>query len=433
MSIVSADRPIDKKHSPIYNIRIVALFLCLLPGSAFAAVPSADVPVYEVSQKWLAVEIALLYYVNAGMPEDTADLLTALDEFSRTVEAFHRSPLYVSGAVTAFSPGELTRNITDLTELLSRSVREGQTTEVRESAILELSVEIHRELARWQFLDSEMADHIHMAYFSQFFILIAIIIIMTLFVWRLYGALEHSRARGKQSAAFSRWVVLAQEQERSRIARELHDSIAQELGVLEMRVQAIRRIGGDATEAGRAGIQELCTELSAGHGELIEKVRIICNGLVPPELRHQGLADALRRLCYDFGKAAGIECRLTVQEGFSSGPLSAEMQLQCFRLVQEALSNIRKHAEAAEATVLLRNADFGGDKTRKGLLICVSDDGKGFPPGRRPLSAENAGRFPSGHLGIRGMYERITILGGKLSFISEEGEGTMVKIEAPLL
>jgi signal transduction histidine kinase len=102
-----------------------------------------------------------------------------------------------------------------------------------------------------------------------------------------------------------------------------------------------------------------------------------------------------------------------------------EMQLQCFRLVQEALTNIWKHAEASEVTVVLRNAGFGGNKTKPGLLICVSDDGKGF-------AAPCRTHTPAGHLGIRGMYERITILGGVLSFVSEEGEGTMVKIEAPL-
>jgi signal transduction histidine kinase len=107
-----------------------------------------------------------------------------------------------------------------------------------------------------------------------------------------------------------------------------------------------------------------------------------------------------------------------------------EMQLQCYRLVQEALTNIQKHAGATEATVLLRNAGFGGDKARPGLLICVCDDGRGFvyPSGAETVPAENT----AGHLGIRGMYERIAILGGALSFISERGEGTMVKIDAPL-
>jgi signal transduction histidine kinase len=255
-----------------------------------------------------------------------------------------------------------------------------------------------------------MADTVHMEYFRQFVIFITLIVIMSLLVWRLTISLEKARVKGKQSASFSRQMVLGREEERSRIARELHDSVAQELSALKMKVSRIN------------------PELSRSHAELIDRVRSICNDLVPPEFRHQGLADALRKLCYDFEKTANIECRITVQEGFSPDPMPVEMQLQCFRLVQEALANIRKHAEAREATVVLRSADYGGTKTRPGLLICVSDDGKGFS---YPVSAAQEGS--SDHFGIRGMFERIEILGGELSFISEEGEGTMVKIEAPLI
>ncbi|GHV04312.1 hypothetical protein FACS189485_09420 [Spirochaetia bacterium] len=425
-------------------VPLTVLILCLFCGKVFAAGAqaglSADVPMYEVLQKWMDVETALLNYAAAGTPAElpaaplgTGRLLATLEDFGRSVNAFLRSPLYESGAVTDFSQRELTQNIAVLTESLLQAIQAEQGAGFPESAavpgplVLELSGEIRSELARWQYLDSGMADHIHMAYFSQFFIFIAIIITMALFVWRLYLALEHSRIRGKQSAAFSRQMVLAQEQERSRIARELHDSVAQELSALEMKVSEIHRAAHSNT-ADSNTVQELCTELSAGHVDLIDRVRTICNNLIPPELRHQGLPDALRRLCYNFEKTADIECRITVHDGFSIEPMPAEMQLQCFRLVQEALTNIRKHAEASEATVLLRNADFDADK-RPGLLICVSDDGRGFVP---PLSAKDAGSS-AGHFGIRGMYERITILGGILNFTSAEGEGTMVKIEAPLL
>jgi signal transduction histidine kinase len=93
-----------------------------------------------------------------------------------------------------------------------------------------------------------------MKYFSQFFIFIALIIVMALFVWRLYLALEKSRVWGKQRAAFSRQMVFAQEQERARIARELHDSVAQELSVLGMQVSQISRACGPDTAADIAGI-----------------------------------------------------------------------------------------------------------------------------------------------------------------------------------
>ncbi|MDR1949589.1 MAG: sensor histidine kinase [Spirochaetaceae bacterium] len=413
-------------------VQVGVLLLCFLPGKGFAAeedMPVEDMSVYEVSQKWMHVETELLNYVSARHPADAwppaENLLAALEGFSESVEGFLQSPLYESGRLTAFSQRDTTRNITTLLDELERAVRAEQTRgDADDNAILEFSGEIRKELARWLYLDSAMADTIHLKYFYQFIVFITLIVIMSLFVWRLTVSLEKARVKGKESAAFSRRIVLGQEQERSRIARELHDSVAQELSVMEMKVLQISRRAGDL--AGGAEIREICTELSAGHAGLIAGVRTICNDLVPPEFRHQGLADALRKLCYDFGKTTGLECRITVQEGFTTGPMTVQMQLQCFRLVQEALGNIREHAEAREVTVVLRNA---GDNTKPALLICVSDDGKGFA---HPRSADDTGRLPAGHFGIRGMYERAAILGGTLSFIGEEGEGTMVKIEAPL-
>ncbi|MDR1908842.1 MAG: sensor histidine kinase [Spirochaetaceae bacterium] len=424
----------------LFDLYAGVLLLCLLPGKGFAAGTGVEAPMsaYEVSQKWMNMETELLNYVSARPPSEVRPpeeagppaaekLLAALDDFSKSVDGFLQSPLYESGRLTPFSQTDTTGNITPLIGELERAIRAGQT-----GAVLNLSGEIRKELARWLYLDSAMADTIHLKYFYQFIVLITLIVIMSVLVWRLTVSLEKARVKGKESAAFSRQVVLGQEQERSRIARELHDSVAQELSVLEMKVSQILYRVGPGDPSGE--IQALCSGLSAGHTELIARIRAICNDLAPPEFRHQGLADALRKLCYDFEKAAGIECRITVPEGFSAGPMPVQMQLQCFRLVQEALANIRKHAEAKEATVVLRNADYGG---KPALLICVCDDGKGFAP---PQSAADTARLPSpaqadspGHFGIRGMYERIAILGGRLSFISEEGEGTMVKIEAPLV
>jgi signal transduction histidine kinase len=374
--------------SVIEYIQIGILLLCFLSEKGFAAEESpgadaalgtaarTDMSVYEVSQKWVQVETELLNYITArklfaqgtdpGSPRE--NLLTALADFRLSVDGFLHSPLYKSGMITAFSPKDMTRNITYLTEELAQAIRVEQT-----DAVLNSSEEIRTELARWQYLDSAMADTIHLEYFYQFIIFITLIIIMSLFVWQLNRALEKVRVKGKQSAAFSRQMMLGREQERSRVARELHDSVAQELSALAMKVSQIRH------RIDSAEIQNLCTELNASHTGLIARVRTICNDLAQPEFRHQGLADALRKLCYDFGKTANIECRITVMDGFSPDPMPVEMQLQCFRLVQEALTNIRKHAEASEATVVLRNTGYGPGKTRPGLRICVSDDGKGLP------------------------------------------------------
>jgi len=163
-----------------------------------------------------------------------------------------------------------------------------------------------------------------------------------------------------------------------------------------------------------------CTAAADAHLTLIRKVRDICDYLVPPNFRFQGLPDALRRLCLDYGKRMGIDCRIDIAENLNLGGMSEDKQLQIFRIVQEALTNVEKHAQATEAIVILR---CGPDGT---VYVGISDDGKGFrPPGGKDL------RLRGAHLGLRGMIERAAILGGSLKIISDNGEGTLVSLELP--
>jgi len=170
--------------------------------------------------------------------------------------------------------------------------------------------------------------------------------------------------------------------------------------------------------------EKLCIEAAASHSALIRKVRDICDFLVPPDFRFQGLTEALQRFCLDYGKRTGIDCRINIAENLKPGSLSEEKQLQIFRIVQEALTNVEKHACATEAIVIMRS---GSDND---LFVGISDDGKGFLP-----PAVNDLQPPTGdgaaHLGIRGMNERAAMLGGRLLIKSERGEGTLVCLEIP--
>jgi signal transduction histidine kinase len=211
---------------------------------------------------------------------------------------------------------------------------------------------------------------------------------------------------------------LAQEDERARVSRELHDTIAQDLRWLALGMD---KIGGCA-EAGER--EKLCTEAAAAHSALMRKVRDTCNFLVPPDFRFQGLGDALRRLCLDYGKRTGIDCRIDIAENLKLGALGEEKQLQMFRIVQEALTNVEKHSGAREAIVILRS---GPDGT---VSVGISDDGRGFrPPGAKDL--QTLAEEGAVHLGIRGMNERAAILGGRLLIKSEPGEGTLICLELP--
>jgi signal transduction histidine kinase len=146
-----------------------------------------------------------------------------------------------------------------------------------------------------------------------------------------------------------------------------------------------------------------------------------------PDFSRLALTDSLVQLCADFEKNTAVECRATecrmiIDKDFTPDRLSPQMQLQVYRIVQEALSNIEKHSEAKEVTLTVRN------KEDKALLICVTDDGKGLVQNTAITQNPKSGDG----LGIRGMYQRAAILGASLSFVEGAGSGLTVRLEVPL-
>ncbi|MDR2608929.1 MAG: sensor histidine kinase [Treponema sp.] len=325
---------------------------------------------------------------------DAGEIPARIDAFSGSLTRFFTSP--VGKLYRTWKPfdealwPEPPENFTGMLDALKAAVQSGD-----QPLVFTYLADIDTALARLQWIDNRTADSAQSTYFRLLFFFAMLVILVFLSLILLYRKMENTLSR---SRSFSRETLLAQEEERARIARELHDSVAQDLWRLTQKAG-----GGEAAKEHRA---------------LLDKVRQICYSLVPPDFHRQGLPPALRRLCLDFQTRTGIECRLSIQDKLRLEPLGPETQLQCFRLVQEALANIEKHSGSGEAVLVMRNDDAG-----KVLWIYVSDSGKGFDP---------RGAFRKEHFGIRDMYERAAIVNGKLTIHSEAGEGTTLSLEVPL-
>lgn len=205
--------------------------------------------------------------------------------------------------------------------------------------------------------------------------------------------------------------ISAQETERKRMARDLHDGVGQILSGVKYRLESF---SGAAGLKGDAAAKLLEMEGLLGHA--ISEVRLVSRNLMPPELCDLGLEPALRTLCRGFGESAGIAVTLNTARVPAAVP--PELALALFRITQEALNNIGKHSRATMATV---------DLSSKGseLLLSVSDNGIGFAAGgERPA----AGRG----IGLGSMRERAESNGGRIEFNSVPGAGTTLSVHAPL-
>jgi PAS domain S-box-containing protein len=206
----------------------------------------------------------------------------------------------------------------------------------------------------------------------------------------------------------------AQEAERRRIARELHDDLQQKLAAIAMNVAAagaqLRRDPQRAAAALAAADEQAASA--------IESTRRIVNDLRPQLLDDLGLVAALQALCEHFSRASGIACRVQASAEASEQVAAAAPHLATclYRVAQESLNNVAKHARASEVRI-----DLDTHATR-GLTLRVSDDGSGMSAGAR--------RKP-GSFGLLGMSERLRMLGGALQVTSAPGQGTTVEASLP--
>jgi two-component system, NarL family, sensor histidine kinase UhpB len=213
---------------------------------------------------------------------------------------------------------------------------------------------------------------------------------------RMLDRLELERRQSSEA------VLRAQEAERARLARDLHDEANQSLTGVLLRLRAIEH---DAPEALRAELRETADAASGAMDELLRLAR----ELRPSALDDHGLEAALRTQVNGFARQTGVEATLTVAPDL--GELGADEQIVVYRVVQEALNNVAQHAAARIVTVALRRAD--GRK-----MLRVTDDGRGF---------DDASDDAPG-LGIAGMRERARLAGGRLRVRSRPGDGTVVEL-----
>ncbi len=223
---------------------------------------------------------------------------------------------------------------------------------------------------------------------------------------------QHVIARARLSELTTR-LTQAHEDERRRIAHELHDEIGQALTVAKMRVRMVK----NAIPAESEGAHEKLDTLSSLIDETLQTVRALSHELRPPLLEEMGWEPALASLCESFSQRTSLPVQF-ISEG-PPGRLSPVLELTAYRVVQEALTNIVRHANAQHALV---HAQFSADQ----LTIVVEDDGDGFD-----LDALTHADRPNVGLGLLGMKERVDNVGGRLDIDTAPGTGTRLKVSLP--
>jgi PAS domain S-box-containing protein len=224
---------------------------------------------------------------------------------------------------------------------------------------------------------------------------------------------EERRMRENQRF-YLQQITRAQEEERERIARELHDDTIQYLVVLARQLDDLANSSKSMSKEDKASLENLRQQTNS----IMEGVRRLSHDLRPATLDRLGLVAALEWLASSIEKLSGIDVK--VEKSGAERRLPGEVELVMFRIAQEALSNVRRHSRANNAEVMV---EFDDKKVR----MTIRDNGKGFA-----LPEKVDDLLKKGKLGLAGMQERIQLLNGSLKIESQPGKGTTVVIEAPI-
>ncbi|MFK7747884.1 MAG: ATP-binding protein [Kordia sp.] len=225
-----------------------------------------------------------------------------------------------------------------------------------------------------------------------FFTLVSLSIIGFL-VWLLVKAKERKQLQEE----FSRGLIQSQEDERKRIAKELHDSISQQLTLIKKKAQSTN--------------QDEITSLT--HNTL-EEVRAISRGLYPPLLKQLGFTESIEQLILDVDEQTDLFVSADIEN--IDAYFNEEQTLNCYRFIQECIHNCLKHAQAKALSVNLLKSD-------NTIKIGIQDNGKGF---------DVSDKQKQHSLGLKTMYERIRILDGELTIDSKPNKGTIIVAKIPL-
>ena len=254
-------------------------------------------------------------------------------------------------------------------------------------------------------------------WFRVLSVLLGLVLLAGAFQLRYHGALRREQALKlevqrrtaleRSTSELSGKLLTAQEDERHRIARDLHDDLNQRLSLLAIRLELLsQRPGEEPNKEVKNELQALALEIQ----EASRAIRRIAYDLQPASLEQLGLHDALESLCENL-RDLGIQVDFRAK---GENRLPAKLELAVYRITQEAVHNILQHSESQSARI---EVDSGPDQ----LCVTIEDNGKGFDP-------ENVTRG----LGLFSMQERTAHLGGDFSVISRPGTGTRIDVRVPL-
>lgn len=340
------------------------------------------------------------------------DLKNAVQKFQADISDFKKSDAFKYDKI---HKSENVKIVERIESCLEKTLSAGKEADFKKLAT-ENFFEIQNEMFRFYRVNDTL-----FASTTRLFLVLLVGISLLLILMALPGTLFIQKISEKEKReVMLKTTIDVQERERSRISRDLHDTVVQDARSVLFFTEKLKTLVSDEEQS------ELVSTIIEIEQENLNEMRSIIKNLSPSELDKNDFRTIVNEYCNKFSRSSKLlnpenplECKFFAEKNVPFEKLSGGEELHLFRIIQEALNNAQKHAKAEECSVIFRFA--GGVLT---LLIC--DDGIGFDA--ENFSAAKSDDETGTHLGLRGMKARATLLGGKLQVKSNE-TGTEIIFE----
>lgn len=364
---------------------------------------SKENQIEELFEKWILVDEAVSQEMDTNEQEATSTAYLQNIQFEQLIndyENFRKTEIYQNLLISE-NYGEALQN-------LDAAIQNGDINQIRTAVF------------RLEQLDKLLTQKSNQEYALLAGVMLMFSVVISILLYIIFKNYEKKRNEAKQLGIFSDFMIKGMESERTRISKDIHDTVLQDLKALSLKAELIQ-----TDEKQRK-------ELILQTNDSIKKLRAICSNLTPIEFKNQkknanGFIIALQNLTDQFTERTKTACILKIQDELDISCLSLEQTINVFRIIQEALNNTEKHSGATNVSVIITNSSDEGKAGKKSLKIFITDNGKGFDTN---LIKDN--HYPHGHFGLYNMKERAKDIGATMEIISEEGEGTEIKLEVPL-
>ncbi len=385
----------------------------LLTASWGVPLPSAgtgSADAESIVNSWLALRNDVLSLKGIDDPSRPRVLVRVL-AFSQRVGSFRDSPFV--RAVSVYDP-DTARNVHEM-KITVDQLHSLITLRCTPSLVTVAVGEIDLSLIKLTQANFSFAKSVNRSYMSVINLFLGLVLFIVCIIVVYRSRIKKSRLREASTTEYAHSVIRAHEDERKKLSRDLHDTVVQDMTGMKLKTENLFFAIARRTDRYNADFDELVRYQQ----ECIEGIRRVCYDLRPPELDYLDLRASVNELCDQFTSRSGIECSFSCTGSFS---LTSEQQINVYRIVQESLSNVRKHSLASRAWVEIRRFPEGP------FTVVIGDDGVG-------LSDEAVSRAvsaPSTSFGIKGIRERTDILGGTLSVERPAHGGTEIRVQFSL-